>query len=108
MELIKLNISDKDNSIQYVLKINDESVGYGYIFNRETNPIEIYIEKEHQSCGYGKYLFNSLLTILKNQGLKGIIFETNESNFRLINILLNANAVQISKRSPIVKFIIKL
>ena len=42
MELVELKISDKENSVKYALMVNGKNVGSGYIFSRETNPIEIY------------------------------------------------------------------
>ncbi|MBQ8425923.1 MAG: GNAT family N-acetyltransferase [Clostridia bacterium] len=108
MELIQLKISDKDNSIKYVLKLSGKEIGYAYIFSRENNPIEIYIDEDYQSNGYGKILFNSLLKILKSKGLKGCVFEIDESNYRFINILTNAGAMKVGSHLSMIKFIIKL
>ena len=108
MELIELKTSDKENSVKYLLKSNDNEIGYGYIFAKEINPIEIYIYENYQSNGYGKLLFNSLLNILKNKGLKGILFEIDESNYRFINIIGQAGAREFGRNSPIIKFVLKL
>lgn len=108
METIKSEKSDKENSYKYVLIVQDKQIGFGYIFNREINPIEIYIDKENQSNGYGKYLFNALLEEAKNQGVKGMIFEINENQYRFINIILQAGAMQFGKNKDIVKLVLKL
>lgn len=108
MELKELKISDKENSVKYILLVQGREVGFGYIFNREVNPIEIYIENDFQSNGYGKLLFNSLLKILKDSGLKGLKFELDENNGRLISVIKQAGAVEIGRDLPKIKFIIKL
>lgn len=108
MELKELKISDKENSFKFVLIVNDKEVGFGYIFNREINPIEVYIEKEFQSNGYGKFLFNSLLSILKEKGLKGMLFKINESNYKFINIIQKAGAQIIGKQDLDIKFVLKI
>ena len=105
---IKSEKSDKEDSYKYVLKVQDKQIGFGYIFNREINPIEIYIDKENQSNGYGKFLFNALIKEAKNKGLKGMIFELNENQYRFINIILQAGAVQIGKNKDKVKLMLKL
>lgn len=108
MANIKSEKSDKENSYKYVLIVQDKQIGFGYIFKRETNPIEIYIDKEYQSNGYGKFLFNALAKEAKNQGLKGMIFELNENQYRFINIISQVGAVQIGKNKDKVKLILKL
>lgn len=107
MELVELKISDKENAVKYVLRVKDEEVGYGYIFNREVNPIEVYVGKDYQSNGYGKFIFNSLLNVLRGKNLKGIIFEVDAGNFRFINIVKQAGALELG-RFPKVKLALKL
>ena len=108
MELVKLSTSDKDDSVKYVLKLNGKEIGHGYIFSREINPIEIYIEKDYQSNGCGKFLFSSLLNILKASGLKGIIFELDENCYKFINIIKQSGAIEVGRQLPKIKFIVKL
>lgn len=108
MQIVKSEKSDKENSYKYVLKVRGKQIGLGYIFNREINPIEIYVDKEHQSNGYGKYLFNALAKEAKNRGMKGMIFELHESQYRFINIISQAGAMQFGKNEGIVKFVLKL
>ena len=107
MELVELKVSDKENSIKYKLLSEDKEVAHGYIFNRETNPIEIYVEQDYQSNGYGKLLFTSLLNVLKNKGLKGAIFQLDENNYKIINIIKNAGGVEIGRNLPVIKFLLK-
>lgn len=107
MELVELKVSDKEKSVKYVLSIKDKEIGYGYIFNREVNPIEIYVDKNYQSNGYGKFLFNSLIKVLKGKNLKGIIFEVDAENYRFINIVKQAGALEVG-RFPNVKLALKL
>ena len=108
MELIESKISDKENSVMYQLISHEGEVAHGYIFNREINPIEVYVNKEYQSNGYGKLLFKSLLKILKDNGLKGIIFILDESNFKIINIIKDLGAVELGRNLPEIKFLLKL
>ena len=108
MENIKSEKSDRENSYKYVLEVQDKQIGFGYIFNREINPIEIYIDKQYQSNGYGKFLFNELIKEAKNQGMEGMIFELNENQYRFINIILQAGAMQFGKNKDTVKFVLKL
>lgn len=108
MENVQSEKSDKENSHKYVLKVQDKQIGFGYIFNREINPIEIYIDKEHQSNGYGKFLFNALVKEAKKQGIKGMIFELNETQYRFITIVLQAGAMQFGKNNDKVKLCLKL
>lgn len=108
MELIELEVSDKENSVKYNLISNGQEIAHGYIFNRDINPIEIFVEEKYQSNGYGKYLFNSLLKILKNNGEKGIIFQLDESNFKMINIIKGSGAVEIGKNISEIKFMLKI
>ena len=97
MELVESKVSDKENSVKYVLILNDKEIGVGYIFSRETNPIEIYISEDYQSNGYGKFLFNSLLKILKSRNLKGVIFSIDKDNYRFINIIGQAGAIEFGR-----------
>ena len=108
MELIELKNSDKENSIKYLLKNNDEELGCGYIFNKELNPIEIYIEEKHQSNGYGKFFFNSLLKIFKDNGVKGMIFEVDRNNFKFMNIIQKAGGREVGRELLTIKYVIKL
>ena len=108
MELVELKVSDKENSVKYILKLDGLEIAHGYIFNREINPIEIYVERDYQSNGYGKLLFNSLLNILKKSGLKGLIFKLDENNFKIINIVKKFGAVEIGRELPEIKFLLKL
>ncbi len=108
MELLKLKISDKQNSVKYLLKKDSITIGCGYVFNREINPIEIYIDEKNQSNGYGKLLFNDLIKVLKKGKTPGAIFELPQTNFKMVNIISQAGGVQIFQNKDTIKFIIKL
>ncbi len=108
MRILQTKISDKENSIKYVLDIDDKVVGFGYIINRDINPIEIYIDKQYQSNGYGKSLFLGLLDKVRKQGVKGMIFELSEKQYRLKNIILQAGAELIGHNGGVSKFILKI
>ncbi len=108
MELLKLKNSDKQNSVKYLLKKDGITIGCGYVFNREINPIEIYIDEKHQSNGYGKLLFNNLIKVLKKEKTPGAIFVLPQTNYKMINIVSKAGGVQISQDNNNVKLIIKL
>lgn len=108
MELLKSRNSDKENSVKYVLKEQDTDIGYGYIYSREVNPIEIYVYEKYQSNGYGKALFNFLLNELKQSGVKGAIFELDESQYRFKNIISQAGAFEIGRNLPKIKYVLKI
>ncbi|MBR4270493.1 MAG: GNAT family N-acetyltransferase [Clostridia bacterium] len=108
MKILQTKISDKENSIKYVLDIDGEIVGCGYIINRDINPIEVYIDKQHQSNGYGKSLFLSLLDIVRQRGVKGMIFELPDEQYRFKNIILQAGAEQLGRNDGLCKFILKI
>ena len=44
LKILKLNVSDKENSDKYVLKFNEKEIGYSYIFQEaKNNNIYIFI-----------------------------------------------------------------
>ena len=83
-------------------------MGYGYIFDREVNPIEIYVHEQYRSYGYGKYLFSQLVQIAQKQGVKGMLFEVAASNYRFVTILGQSGAQHLGQRDGIIKFVLKL
>ena len=96
------------DSFRYSLKLDGKEIGYGYIYDREINPIEIYIDEQYRSNGYGKYLFSQLQQIAKERGVGGMIFEVAEANYRFIAIIGQVGAKQIGKNGAAVKFILKI
>ncbi len=108
MKVVKTKISDKDNSVKYLFKVEDEEVGHGYIFNREVNPIEVYIDEQFQSNGYGKKLFKVLLKEIKDKGIKGIIFSISNEQQRFANIISQAGAVEVSRNGKITEYVLKI
>ena len=59
------NLLEKSiNSKVYILKLNNNIVGYGIVKNaNDDNKIYIHILEDYQSNGYGTYLFKELLLI---------------------------------------------
>lgn len=108
MKVVKIKISDKENSVKYLLKIENKEVGYGYIFDREVNPIEIYIDKQFQSNGYGKKLFKTLLKEMKGQGVKGMLFEVENENYRFANIISQMGAQEISRNNNTKQYVLRI
>mgnify|MGYP002626070778 CR=1 FL=1 len=108
MRIFQTKISDKENSIKYVLEIDDKIVGLGYIINRDINPIEVYIDKHYQSNGYGKCLFLDMLDKVRKQGVKGLIFELSEEQYRVKNIILQVGAELVGHNNGMSKFILKI
>lgn len=101
MKVIKCAQSDKPNSEKYLLTEGDRQIGYGYIIERETNPIEIFVTKEMRSNGYGKFLFNNLIQIEKERDKKVLLFEVDRENYRLTNIIssLGAHRIESGEKS---------
>ncbi len=87
MELLKCQKSDKENAEKYILKDGEKELGYGYIYNTNVNPVEIFVYEALRSNGYGKILFSKLIQILKEKGIKIIEFEIPEENYRMTNII---------------------
>lgn len=108
MENLQIVRCDQCDPIRYSLRLEDIEVGYGYVFDRKNNPIEIYIHEQYRSNGYGKYLFAQLLQILKERGVVGVTFEAAEENYRFITIIGQAGAQQIGKVDKIIKFVLKI
>ena len=108
MQVLQLDSSDKENSTKFVIEIDNKEVGFGYLFEKDVNPIEIYVEKEHQSNGYGKALFKTILEVAKKRNIKGMIFEVEESQFQFQNIIMQLGAKQISKKNNTIKYILQI
>ena len=108
MDNLQIVRCDHADFNKYLLKRDGKEIGYGYIFDRETNPIEIYIHEQYRSYGYGKYLFSQLLKIAKEWGVTGMLFEVEESNYRFITILGQSGAKHIGKNDGIIKFVLKI
>ena len=96
MTILKCDKSDKENAEKYILKNGEKEIGYGYFINREINPIEIFINEEERSNGYGKLLFAKMLQVAKEKGLKALIFKIKDENYRFSNIVSTSGALHIS------------
>jgi len=84
----------------YLCSNNNENIGYGYFLN---NSIYIYINPEYRGNGYGKELFNNLLS-KTNQELN---FKVETTNIPMIKILVDNNAILVSTRDGIENYILK-
>ena len=107
MENLQIERCNHD-PFRYSLKLDGKEIGCGYIYDREINPIEIYIDENHRSNGYGKYLFSQLLQIAKERSVAGMIFEVAEENYRFITIIGQVGAKRIGKNGAIIKFVLKI
>ena len=108
MENLQVARCDQSETVKYSLLLEGAEVGYGYVFDRDINPIEIYIYEQYRSNGYGKYLFSQLARIAKDRGVASMIFEVPESNYRFITIIGQLGAVRLGSDGFIVKFLLKL
>ena len=107
----ELNINDTNEKEVYILKINNQIVGFGYILTnpqKENNIISFFIKKEHQSNGYGTILFKNLLNIIKEKGHKKIELTIEKENYKTINIIEKFNGIHISTNMNLVKYIIPI
>lgn len=96
MDIIKCDMSDRINSDKYILQDNEKQIGYGYIIDSEINPIDIFINEEERSNGYGELLFSQLLKIIKQDNKKPLIFEVKKTNYRISNIISKLGALHIT------------
>ena len=108
MKIKQQKVSEIQNSTKFVLEKNNEIIGRGYIIKREINPIEVYIVPEHQSNGYGKYLFAYLFNQTKNKGNKALFFELSEDQTRFRNIIVKHGALEVGKNGNKTKYVLKI
>jgi len=80
----------------YVLEKENNIMGYGFITKEEKNKIMISIKEEYQSNGYGKTLFKNMLNELTKIGYKEIKLTIPIENYRIKNIILQCNGLQLS------------
>ena len=106
MQIIKCTNSDKPNTEKYIMKINNQEIGFGYLIETEINPIEIFINEDQRSNGYGKLLFAKLLQICKEKGLKVLFFELKNEDYRMIIIITSLGARHIGTNYGINKFVL--
>ena len=99
---------DKENSEKYLLLNDDKEIGYGYILEQEVNPIEIYINENERSNGYGKFLFEKLLEIVKESDKKALIFDLTRAQYRVANIIAFFGARQIETLENSIKWALVL
>lgn len=108
MRIEKFENSDKENSEKYILLNEDKQIGYGYILSQEVNPIEIYIDEKERSNGYGKFLFQNLLQIVKEGNKKALVFDLTKDQYRVANIIASLGAMKVETLANSVKWILPL
>ena len=92
LKILKLNVSDKENSDKYVLKFNEKEIGYSYIFQEaKNNNIYIFINQENRSNGFGSFLFGEMLKIIKSSKLSHLFFDIEKPNYSANNIIVKFN-----------------
>ena len=72
----------------YVLKKDNDIVGYGVIKNADINKVQIFIKEEFRSNRYGKFLFGKMLEELKKDNYKDIKFLIKKEEYRIKNIII--------------------
>ena len=98
LKILKLNVSDKENSDKYVLKFNEKEIGYSYIFQEaKNNNIYIFINQENRSNGFGSFLFGEMLKIIKSSKLSHLFFDIEKPNYSANNIIAKFNGQILSE-----------
>ena len=98
LKILKLNVSDKENSDKYVLKFNEKEIGYSYIFHEaKNNNIYIFINQENRSNGFGSFLFGEMLKIIKSSKLSRLFFDIEKPNYSANNIVAKFNGQILSE-----------
>lgn len=98
LKILKLNISDKENSDKFLLKFNEKEIGYSYIFQEaKNNNIYIFINQENRSNGFGSFLFGEMLKIIKSSKLSHLFFDIEKPNYSANNIIVKFNGQILSE-----------
>ena len=98
LKIVKLNVSDKENSDKYVLKFNEKEIGYSYIFHEaKNNNIYIFINQDNRSNGFGSFLFGEMLKIIKSSKLSHLFFDIEKPNYSANNIIAKFNGQILSE-----------
>lgn len=98
LKIVKLNVSDKENSDKYVLKLDAKEIGYSYIFHEvKSNNIFIFVNQENRSNGFGSFLFGEMLKIIKSSKLSHLFFDIEKPNYSANNIIAKFNGQILSE-----------
>lgn len=108
MQIYKCKESDKEKSEKYIFKDGEKEIGIGYFIENEINPIYIFINEEYRSNGYGKRLFLQMIKVAKDHGLKVLMFEIKNENYRIINIIASFGALNIGTSNGIQKWVLPI
>lgn len=88
LNIIKLDVSDHSNSDKYILKECEQELGFAYIYHGvKNNNIYVFINQVNRSNGYGTFLFNEMINIIKTSKLAHLTFDIEKSNFSANSII---------------------
>ena len=108
MIIYKCEKSDKNDAEKYELKNGEQVIGFAYYFGTEINPIEIYVNENERSNGYGKLLFAKMLEVAKEKGAKSLFFQIEDNNYIVSNIVSSAGAIHLSSTDGITKWVLPI
>lgn len=95
--------SDKDNSNKYLLKSNQQELGYAYIYpNNSTNTVYFFIHPEYRSNSFGSMLFSYLIKELKETTkYPHIVLDIDKTNTHANNIIAKNGGLVLSEDNDI-------
>ena len=100
-DISKINIDNKDDIKEvYELIKDDIKVGYCLLKNNTKEEVQIFINEEYRSNGYGKLFFGKILDMLN----KDVYLKTNNEN--MICIIKYYNGKELSRNKGIISFVI--
>lgn len=108
MQIYKCKNSDREDMEKYILKDGDTQLGYAYFKQEKINPIEIFIDEDKRSQGFGKELFVQMVKIAKEKGLNSLMFEIKNENYRMINIIASFGGVPLGTFNGIQKWMLPI
>jgi len=93
----------------YKFKLKDTTIGFALINTVESNINSIYISilENYRGNGHGKVLFDMVLNAVKKD-YEEIILDVENNNYRMMSILHNKKALELSHVNGIKRFLIKL
>lgn len=109
IKFIKQTFSDKENSTKYLLKTNNQELGYAHIYpNNSANNVYFFIHPQHRSNGFGFILFSYLIKELKEiTKYPHISLDVDKKNTHANNIIAKSGGLILSEDKD-VHWILKL
>ena len=94
----------------YVLKNDNDFIGYGKIILNQDNKDILYfmIKPEYQSNGYGTMLYEKLLQVLKDNNYKDIVIHISNDNIKAINIINKFRNIHTTTIKGISEYIVPI